>query len=115
MHGVVETATFASTARAEGLTAEEVREIIDIVSADPKAGELIVGSGGCRKLRVAARGKGKSGGFRVVTYYAGRRLPVGLIAVLAKGSRETFSDREVQAMKALTAGYAKAFRAEKLR
>ena len=74
--------------------AEEVRAIIDIVSANPEAGDLIVGSGGCRKLRVAARGKGKSGGFRVATDYAGDTLPIGLIADLAKGSRENFGARK---------------------
>jgi hypothetical protein len=31
------------------------------------AGDLIVGSGGLRKVRVAGRGKGKSRGYRVVT------------------------------------------------
>ena len=29
------------------------------------------GTGGCRKLRIAGRNKGKSGGYRVVTAFGG--------------------------------------------
>ncbi len=35
----------------------------------PQAGDLIPGSGGARKLRWAARGKGKRGGARVIYVY----------------------------------------------
>ena len=92
----------------EGMTAEKMRAAIDVVSRDPEAGDLIVGSGGCRKVRIAGKGKGKSGGYRVVTCFAGRDLPVFLVAVLAKGSRANFSKAESAAMakmtKVITAG-----------
>ena len=70
---------------------------------NPEAGDLIVGSGGCRKLRLAGRGKGKSGGYRVVTFYVSTARPVYAIAVLSKGSRATFTAAEVAAM----AGFAR--------
>ena len=98
MHTVVETPTYLASAKEEGMTADERRAVVDIVSADPAAGDLIVGSGGCRKLRVAGKGKGKSGGYRVVTYFAARDLPVFLVAVLAKRSRANFSKAETATM-----------------
>lgn len=84
------------------MTADEMKAVVDLVSADPTAGDLIVGSGGCRKLRVAGKGKGKSGGYRVVTYFAAADLPVFLVAALAKGSRANFSKAETAAMAKLT-------------
>lgn len=102
MHTVVETPGYLASAKAEGMTAEELKAAVDAVAANPLAGDLIVGSGGCRKLRIAGKGKGKSGGYRIVTYFATARLPVFLIAVLAKGSRANFTRPEVAAMAKLT-------------
>jgi len=45
------------------------------------------------------KGKGKSGGYRVVTLFGGGHMPVFLLAVLAKRSRANFSDEEVAAMR----------------
>jgi len=102
MHTVIETPSFLSSAKAEGMTEEERIAAVDAIAADPKAGRMIVGSGGCRKVRVAGRGKGKSGGYRVVTFFGGDTVPVFLLWVLNKGSRENFTSAEVNAMKAMT-------------
>jgi hypothetical protein len=83
------------------MTQQEIDALSLVLAADPEAGELIVGSGGCRKLRLAKTGKGKSGGYRVVTYLPSATRPVYAFAVLAKGSRENFDDAEVAAMAAL--------------
>jgi hypothetical protein len=48
---------------------------------------LIPGTGGARKVRFAGRGKGKSGGYRVITFYSGPEVPVFLITLFAKGRR----------------------------
>ena len=45
----------------------------------PEAGDLIPGSGGCRKLRWAGSGRGKRGGLRVI-YFA--RLASGQIVLV---------------------------------
>lgn len=55
--------------------------------------------GGIRKVRVAKRGGGKSGGYRVVTVYFDQGFPVILLSVLAKGDRANWSDAQVAAMK----------------
>ncbi len=102
MHTVVETPTYLASAKEEGMTGAEMKAAVDIVAANPEAGDLIVGSDGCRKLRIAGKGKGKSGGYRIVTYFCGSRAPVFLIAVLAKGSRANFSKSECNSMAKLT-------------
>lgn len=102
MHTVIETPTFLSSAKAEGMTEEERFEAVNIIASDPKGGALIVGSGGCRKVRIPGRGKGKSGGYRVVTFFGGDTVPVFLIAVLNKGSQANFTGAQVNAMKAMT-------------
>lgn len=98
MHTVVETAPYLSSAKTEGMTVEEMRLVVDMIAAAPEAGDLIVGSGGCRKVRIPGKGRGKSGGYRVVTYYFSADAPVFLLAVLSKGSRGNFSDAECAAL-----------------
>lgn len=89
------------------MTEAEMKAAVDVVAANPETGDLIVSSGGCRKIRIAGKGKGKSGGYRIVTYYCGSAAPVFLIAVLAKGSRANFSKAERNAMAKMTKTIAK--------
>lgn len=97
---VAYTASFLAQAKSEGMSEAELSALEKMIAADPTVGELIVGSGGCRKVRIAGKGKGKSGGYRVVTFFAHNAMPVYLVAMLAKGSRENFDAREVAAMAA---------------
>ena len=55
-----------------------------------------------RKVRFAGRGKGKSGGFRIMSVFVGDDLPVYLLAALSKGERANFSAREIAMFKAMT-------------
>ena len=66
------------------------------------AGDVVQGSGGCRKLRWAGRGKGKSGGYRTITFYSGAMMPVYLLTVFGKGEKANLSDAECNALRALT-------------
>ena len=43
--------------------------IINYLAAHPAAGDIMQGTGGIRKLRWSAQGKGKSGGVRVIYYH----------------------------------------------
>ncbi|WP_298744554.1 hypothetical protein [uncultured Brevundimonas sp.] len=70
------TAGFLSDAKSEGMTQLDLDALVQLLAANPTAGDLIAGSGGCRKVRLAGRGKGKSGGYRVVTFFAPRAMPV---------------------------------------
>ena len=70
MHVVVELPGFAAAIRDAGLSEVEARRIIDRIAAAPMAGDPIPGTGGARKVRFVGRGKGKSGGYRVITFTA---------------------------------------------
>jgi len=62
------------------------------------------GTGGARKIRFAGRGKGKSGGYRVVTFYGADDVPVFLLAVISKGERANLSKAEQNALRVELAG-----------
>ena len=85
MHTVAFFRGFAKDAAEAGMTADEVEDLVLFLAENPKAGLEIIGTGGCRKLRVAGRGKGKSGGLRSITFYTGESIPVFLGTVFAKG------------------------------
>jgi hypothetical protein len=75
------------------MSSDEIDNLINDLSSNPMAGDEIQGTGGCRKLRVAGRGKGKSGGYRTITFYSGQVMPVFLIAVFSKGEKSDLSRR----------------------
>ena len=56
---VIETPACIADADEAGMTEEERFAAVDIVAADPLAGGAMRGTGGCRKVRVAGRGKGE--------------------------------------------------------
>ena len=94
MHTVVETPEFLSAARNAGMTDTERQSAVDLIAANPDAGQIIPGTGGCRKVRVARDGGGKSGGYRVVTYYTRTDLPVFLLTVISKGQQANLTERQ---------------------
>ena len=102
LHAVAELPQFLRDVAAAGLSETEHTVIVDTIAADPRTGDEIRGSGGVRKVRFAGRGKGKSGGYRVVTAYFGADAPVYLVALLSKGERANFSAAETAAFRVLT-------------
>ena len=74
--------------RAQGLLLESERlDIVNYVAAYTKAGDLIVGTGGVRKLRWRRGGSGKSGGVRVIYYFHSEIMPLYLLTMFAKNER----------------------------
>ncbi|WP_244650374.1 type II toxin-antitoxin system RelE/ParE family toxin [Sphingomonas sp. CFBP 13706] len=84
MQSVIETNAYLTAAKDVGMSAEEQQMVVDLIAANPEAGEIMPGCGGARKLRVARPGGGKSGGYRVITYYAGIDVPTFLLTVFGK-------------------------------
>lgn len=93
LHTVVETPEFLTGARRVLTEAERVA-LINFLAENPTAGDVMQGTGGARKLRWGARGKGKSGGARAITYYAGPDVPVFLMAIFGKGEKANLSKAE---------------------
>lgn len=102
MQTVVETPAYLRQAKIVGMTDDEMKTAIDLVAANPEAGDRIVGSGGCRKVRLAGKGKGKSGGYRIITWHGGDAIPVFLLWVLSKGSAANLTDAQVIALSTAT-------------
>lgn len=63
MHTVIETPGFIADAKKSGLTEDERSAIVNTLAQNPTAGHEIKGTGGARKVRFPARGRGKSGGY----------------------------------------------------
>ena len=99
MHTVVETPEFLTAAKKSGMTDAERESAVSFIAGRPDAGDIIVGSGGARKIRVPKEGGGKSAGYRVITYYLETGTPVILLTVISKGQSTNLTDRQTQAVK----------------
>jgi hypothetical protein len=95
---VVETPTYLAVAN-KLFSEEERADIVALVAADPECGDVIRGTGGFRKVRVARKGMGKSGGARVVYIWRNETFPVFLITVFPKNEKENLSMAERNALK----------------
>lgn len=102
MHAVIETAPYLRKADEAGLTEAERFDVVTTIAGNPEAGDLIQGTGGVRKVRVAGQGRGKSGGYRVITFYTGPALPVFLLTVYPKGVKDTLTKAERNDLASLT-------------
>ena len=90
---VVETPFFLR--KALGLLTDEEREqLIGFVGANPEMGDIVPESGGVRKLRWAAKGKGKRGGVRIIYYFHSHAFPVFLLTVYAKNQKANLTRAE---------------------
>lgn len=104
MQTVTELYAFRKAAVAAGMSDEDIEDLIDHLAANPDDGEVMEGTGGCRKLRFAIRGnnKGKSGGIRTITLFTGESLPVFLITVFGKSQKVSLTKAERNVLKQLS-------------
>jgi hypothetical protein len=107
---VVETLAFLGDARSLGLSDAERLAIVTWVAANPAAGVVIEGTGGARKMRFAGKGKGKSGGYRVITFFAGTDIPVFLLNIFAKNEKTDLTPRERRVFKNVLSDMVKTYR-----
>jgi hypothetical protein len=110
MQTVVMTPLFLADAKAAGVVSDEIDGIATLIASDPQAGDLIVGTGGARKVRVGGKGKGKSGGYRVITFYAAPDVPVFLLRLVAKGQRADISQGDRNTLRIVLSTLAETYR-----
>jgi hypothetical protein len=87
MQTVCEIQSFRRAAMAAGMSDTDIEELVAYLSVNPDAGEVMPGTGGCRKLRFGIRGIGKSGGVRSITLFSGPNMPVFLITAFGKSQK----------------------------
>ena len=95
LHTVVETTAYLAAAGAY-LSEVEREEIVNRVDANPTEGVSL--GGGIRKMRVAASGRGKRGGTRIVYLFGGDNLPVFLLTAFSKNEKADLMPMERQTL-----------------
>ena len=113
MHTVVETPEYLAAAKKARMSDDERDWVVRYISENATAGVVVEGTGGARKVRVPKEGGGKSGGYRVVTYYANENTPVLLISVISKSMVENFSEAAKKFFKSIIKGENRQRRNEK--
>lgn len=79
----------------------EYQELQLSLATRPDQGNIIKGSGGLRKVRVAAKGRGKSGGVRVIYYWLTAREQIYLLLAYSKNYKDDLSTEELALLRAL--------------
>jgi len=100
MQTVAEMPTFTKQAE-KLLSADERKDVIDFLSQNPLSGDVIQGTGGVRKVRIAASGRGKRGGARVIYYFLDESIPLYALAIYAKNAKTDLTHDEKNAAKLL--------------
>lgn len=91
MQTVIETPAYLASAKDENVSVDERNEIVAFLAANPDAGDIMAGTGGARKVRFGGRGKGKSGGYRIITFYADEDIPLFLLDIYSKDTQANIS------------------------
>mgnify|MGYP000524099724 CR=1 FL=1 len=78
------------------LTEDELIKLECVLLINPEAGDLIPGTRGLRKVRVASGGKGKRGGSRVIYYWYVVPEKIQFCRIYEKSSQADLSKSEVQ-------------------
>jgi hypothetical protein len=96
----IETDVFSSEL-ARVWTDDDYAEFQAYLAANPVAGDLISGTGGLRKVRWAATGRGKSGGARVIYYYPVALDQIWLLMIYRKARKDDLTEKEKRILRAI--------------
>ncbi len=81
------------------LSDDEYRLLQNMLLERPDAGSIIPGSGGLRKLRWAASGRGKRGGMRVIYYWFTAQGAILLLFIYPKNVQENLTAGQLKQLK----------------
>jgi hypothetical protein len=73
--------------------------------ARQQEGALIEGTGGLRKVRWAANGKGKRGGVRVIYYHLSAAYQIRMLLIYRKGILDSLTDDQKAQLRAINKGW----------
>lgn len=95
---IIETPVFTRLVT-EILKDEEYRLLQQVLVASPDAGTVIQRSGGLRKLRWSAEGRGKRGGSRIIYYWFVGDDVVLLLYIYPKNQKDNLTQIQLQQLK----------------
>lgn len=97
----IEVPTFTKKWNELGLTDEDLRNLEKILIENPKAGDVMKGTGGIRKIRISSENTGKRGGGRVIYVDIEWKETIYFINVYAKNEKDDLTEAEKKAFKAV--------------
>jgi DNA-binding transcriptional regulator YiaG len=106
----VEASGFTKAWKSAGLSDEELWKLQDYLEKNPKAGEPISGASFIRKVRWAAKSKGKRGGLRVCYVDFIQQEHIFLLDCYTKNEKENLAPEEIVQLRALLALLKKSFK-----
>ena len=77
---------------------ETYRALQGALLENPDAGDVIQGSGGLRKIRIAANGHGKRGGARVIYYHFVTASQIAFLLVYSKGRQDDLTTEQLKVL-----------------
>lgn len=95
---IVETAVFTRRIN-ELLLDDEYRELQAAIIVRPDLGDIIRGSGGLRKVRWKLRGRGKSGGIRVIYFWEVDDSEIRMLYAYEKSDQEDLTSDQLKLLK----------------
>ena len=81
------------------LTDDDYSALQQVLVENPKAGALIPGSGGLRKLRWGLDGRGKRSGARVIYHHVISRDQFYMLLIYGKNEQDDLSAKQLRALK----------------
>lgn len=81
------------------LNDEEFRLFQAELMSNPKQGDVIQGTGGLRKVRVASKHKGKRGGSRVIYYFLDEKRRFYLLTIYGKNEMSDLTTEQKKQLK----------------
>lgn len=85
------------------LTDDSYARLQGLMVATPAIGDIIPGGGGIRKVRWALPGRGKSGGARVIYYWAVSADRILMLRAYAKSEKVDLTQHEISLLRQVVA------------
>ena len=90
---------------ADYLSDEEQSKLEAHLIVHPDDGDIIQGTGGVRKIRWGAKGKGKRSGVRVIYYWRTSRHHIYLLSIYGKNEASDLTEKEKEYLKKLVGAW----------
>jgi len=78
---------------------DQYRELQNELITRPDVGKVIPGSGGIRKLRWGASGRGKRGGNRIIYYWFSQKEVILMLLIYPKAEQDDLTPEQLRTLK----------------